>query len=126
MKKLIGLHCVIFVFCLTSAMGQSAWEAPPKAATKQNPLAKNPQLAAGGSKIFLRSCASCHGDAARRQKSKAPDLSSERVQMDSDGGLFWKISSGNSATGMPSFSSLPEGQRWQLVLYIRSLATGTK
>jgi mono/diheme cytochrome c family protein len=124
MKKILqGLIIVVF---LTSVVGQSAWEAPAKAAAKQNPLANRPQLAAGGAKVFSRSCASCHEDAARREKSKAPDLASQKVQSDSDGALFWKISSGNSATGMPSFSSLPEGQRWQLVLYVRSLASRSK
>jgi hypothetical protein len=43
------------------------------------------------------------------------------VQSQSDGALFWKITNGNPDRGMPSFSRLPELQRWQLVLYIRSL-----
>jgi hypothetical protein len=35
--------------------------------------------------------------------------------------LFWKITNGNTDRGMPSFSKLPELQRWQLVLYLRTL-----
>ena len=42
-----------------------------------------------------------------------------------DGTLFWKVSSGNTHGGMPSFSFLPEAQRWQLVLHLRALA-GTR
>ena len=41
------------------------------------------------------------------------------------GALFWRMSNGNSRKGMPSFSSFPEAQRWQLVLYIRSLKKAT-
>ena len=40
-----------------------------------------------------------------------------------DGTLFWKITNGNAPKGMPSFSRLPELQRWQLVLFLRRLKT---
>jgi hypothetical protein len=45
------------------------------------------------------------------------------VEAETDGALFWKVSSGNSHSGMPAFSFLPELQRWQLVLHVRSLAS---
>ncbi len=47
-----------------------------------------------------------------------------KVQEQSDGALFWKITNGNPDRGMPSFSQLPELQRWQLVLYLRKLGAG--
>jgi mono/diheme cytochrome c family protein len=115
------LLLISLTFSLSAAHAQSAWQAPAKASAKQNPLAAKPELAAGGARLFERSCASCHGSEASRRDKKAPDLSSASVQQEPDGALFWKISTGNSAGGMPSFSSLPEGQRWQLVLYIRSM-----
>ncbi|HYU78073.1 MAG TPA: hypothetical protein VEK56_03750 [Vicinamibacterales bacterium] len=37
------------------------------------------------------------------------------MQAQGDGALFWKISSGNTRAGMPSFGFLPEAQRWQVV-----------
>ena len=97
------------------------WVVPPKAAAKQNPLKDKPETAEGGKKIFKRSCVTCHGDESHARTNNAPDLASEAVQTDTDGALFWRISNGNSRTGMPSFSGLPEPQRWQLVMYIRSL-----
>lgn len=100
----------------------SSWVVPPKARQQQNPLKDNPDAALGGKKIFTRSCVMCHGDEKHARKSKAADLSSEAVQSEPDGSLFWRISNGNARTGMPSFNSLPEPQRWQLVLYIRTLA----
>jgi mono/diheme cytochrome c family protein len=97
------------------------WTAPAKDAARKNPFASKPQLAAGGEKIFTRSCTSCHGEAARRAGNKAPDLGSEAVQSESDGAIFWKITNGNTRKAMPAWGVLPEPQRWQLVLYLRSL-----
>ena len=97
-----------------------SWQAPPDAVTKVNPLAARPDAARGGAKLFAARCATCHGEDARGS-TKGPDLTRE-VQAQSDGALFWKISSGNSRAGMPSFSFMPEAQRWQLVLRLRTLA----
>jgi len=44
------------------------------------------------------------------------------VQVQSDGALYWKITGGNTRGGMPTFSFLPELQRWQLVMHLRTLA----
>ena len=122
------LGLVIVLACAAIALTQEAkpvdpdWKVPEKAARQTNPLRDKPQLAAGGGKIFDRNCMQCHGDEKHQRKNNAPDLASAAVQQESDGALFWRISSGNARKGMPAFSSLPEAQRWQLVLYIRSLA----
>lgn len=97
------------------------WFAPPSADAKTNPLAKSSEAVAGGRKLFHQRCGTCHGDDARGT-SRAPDLTAADVQAQSDGALFWKITSGNTRTGMPTFSFLPELQRWQLVLHIRAHA----
>jgi mono/diheme cytochrome c family protein len=94
------------------------WRAPDEAAAKENPLAEKPELAAGGKKLFKRNCVECHGDSGQGLK-KAADLQLPIVQNQSDGALFWKITNGNPDRGMPSFSGIPELQRWQLVLYLR-------
>jgi mono/diheme cytochrome c family protein len=99
-----------------------SWAVPSQAAQRQNPLANKPGAALGGGKIFQRSCITCHGDATHARTNHAPDLSSAAVQLETDGSLFWRISQGNTRRAMPSFSNIPEGQRWQLVLYIRSIS----
>ena len=109
------------VFCQEPKTVDPDWKVPAEAQQRANPLSSKPELAAGGHKIFDRNCLQCHGDATHERKNNAPDLASPAVQQDSDGALFWRISSGNARKGMPSFSSLPEAQRWQLVLYIRSI-----
>jgi mono/diheme cytochrome c family protein len=99
------------------------WKAPPQAAARRNPLAGKPQAAGGGRKLFLRECAECHGqDGGGIERKHSANLHLPAVQQQSDGALFWKISNGNPDRGMPSFSKLPELQRWQIVLFLRTLA----
>lgn len=132
---LAGVATLVFgiSFGIANGAGQSEnkvvnpnWTVPEKAAQRKNPLASKPETAGGGRKLFARMCASCHGNESHGQANNAPDLHTEAVQGESDGALFWRISNGNSRTGMPSFSGLPEGQRWQLVMYIRSLSALSK
>jgi mono/diheme cytochrome c family protein len=98
------------------------WRAPADAASRANPLARKPEAAAGGEKLFRRNCVECHGEGGSGvAKKNAADLLLPEVQSQSDGMLFWKLTNGNTDRGMPSFSRLPELQRWQLVLYLRTL-----
>ena len=100
------------------------WRPPVEAAAKRNPLATRQEAAAGGEKLFKRNCVECHGaDGSGLVKKHAADLRLAKVQAQSDGALFWKLTNGNPDRGMPSFSRLPELQRWQLVLYLRKLGT---
>lgn len=116
---------VITVFCAIAVWAESGgdkqvsdWHAPAQSAGKENPLRSKLELAAGGRKLFLRNCDSCHGDS----RTKAPDLASAEVQRQTDGELFWKLTNGNARAGMPSWSSIPEAQRWQIILYLRQAA----
>lgn len=96
------------------------WMVPAANLAKANPLSNRPDVAAGGRKLFEQRCASCHGVDGHGSR-KAPNLTSDSVQTQPDGALFWKISSGNTRGGMPGFSFLPEPQRWQLVMHLRNL-----
>ena len=124
MRRLVlGFIGLLAIAALAQNVGYSPdpnWKPPVAASTRANPLADRPELAAGGRKLFLRNCAECHGEDGRGLKSAA-DLQLPVVQQQSDGTLFWKITNGNSRNGMPSFSSLPEMQRWQIVLHLRTL-----
>lgn len=97
------------------------WIAPADAAGKVNPLAGRSDVVPGGQKVYQQRCASCHGDDGGGSP-KAPNLLQGAVQTQQDGELYWKISSGNTRQGMPSFSFLPELQRWQLVETLRAKA----
>src|SRR4029077_20674935 len=95
--------------------------APSREAEQSNPLAQQASVAAGGRKLFGQRCNTCHGDEGRGT-NRAPNLLGADVQAQTDGTLFWKITSGNTDGGMPSLSFLREAQRWQLVLHVRVLA----
>jgi len=62
----------------------------------------------------------CHGDDARGRHNR-PSLRSERIEHATDGELAWILRNGNTWKGMPSWSSLPEPERWQIIAYLRSL-----
>jgi mono/diheme cytochrome c family protein len=114
---------------LTAAVGQNPsyqtdpdWRPSDEAVRKANPLAHRSQAVAGGKKLFLRNCAECHDkDGSGIVKKHSADFQLAEVQQQSDGTLFWKITNGNPDRGMPSFSKLPELERWQLVLFLRTL-----
>lgn len=100
-----------------------AWSAPEDANATRAPVAKRLEGAAGGRKLFRQRCAMCHGEDGRGT-SRAPDLMQPHVQTQTDGALFWKLTSGNAYRGMPSFSYLPDTQRWQLIEHLRGVSAG--
>jgi mono/diheme cytochrome c family protein len=123
------LELSLLLVMLGATLGQNPayqpdpeWRAPEDAVSKPNPLAKRPAAAAGGKKLFLRNCAECHGeDGSGMIKKHSADLQLAVVQEQKDGELYWKITNGNPDHGMPSFSKLPDLERWQLVLFLRTL-----
>jgi mono/diheme cytochrome c family protein len=108
------------------AYAQGAWVAPAGEKDKKNPLPADAQTVAQGKKVAEVNCVSCHGArgkgdgaAAVALNPKPADWTTAKVQSESDGELFWKISTGRGA--MPAWNFLPERDRWALVRYIRSL-----
>lgn len=124
----VGPIVTVFVVTFAPVMGQAlqkpasdtVWTAPSEEAARTNPLANRPDAKPGGEKLFKQRCATCHGPDGRGTE-KGPDLAAADVLAQTDGALFWKIGSGNTRGGMPSFSFLPQLQRWQLVLKLRGL-----
>jgi mono/diheme cytochrome c family protein len=103
------------------------WVAPVKADTIKNPLKGNSGAAVKGKITFEKYCKVCHGFEGRGNGLAVPelpvkpaDLSSEKVQKQSDGILFWKMSTGRAP--MAAYEqALTKEERWQLVNYIRNL-----
>jgi mono/diheme cytochrome c family protein len=120
-RAVIGIAVIIGASTAVPAQVRerdSTWSAPTEAAAKVNPLLNRPAALAGGEKLFQQRCAPWNG-AGGRGTARAPDLNGREVQAQTDGQLYWKISTGNTHVGMPAFSFLPEPQRWQLVLALR-------
>src|SRR3984893_6401404 len=109
-----------------SAQAHAPWEAPAAEKAKKNPLRTEAKIVEQGKKVAEINCLSCHGPKGRGDgvasvalNPKPADWTSKKVQAESDGEIFWKISTGRGA--MPSWKHLPENERWALVRYIRSL-----
>ena len=107
---------------LFSGAVDNSWiERVPEADRSQrNPFAGQADAVSAGSKLFAEHCAKCHGSDALG-RGKRPSLRSKEVQQASDGQIFWFLRNGNLRRGMPSWSSLPEPSRWQIIVYLKSL-----
>ena len=95
-------------------------KAPEKAKVRPNPLESDPQAVAAGRLLFADHCAECHGDDAKGAR-KGPSLRAPDVRSATPGTLFWILTNGVVRKKMPSWSKLPEPQRWQIVRYLKSL-----
>lgn len=91
--------------------------APSSEQTRRNPYAGD---AAAGKPAFTSICAACHG-ASGEGGGNVPALRSAPIRQTSDGELFWFITRGDVNNGMPSFATLPESMRWQIISYLRSI-----
>ncbi len=118
------------IFLLLSALvlaAQSNWfgKVPQVDRDRVNPYAGQPQAAAAGKLLFEDNCAKCHGDDAEGRHGR-PSLRSQRIAHATDGELAWILRNGQTFHGMPSWSALPEQQRWQIITFLRTLPTDTQ
>jgi len=104
------------------------WIAPASANQLKNPLAGNTNVLKDAKKNYEMYCTACHGaggkgdgTAAASLNPKPADHTSTKVQSQTDGALFWKLSEGRGI--MASYKQIlsDDKQRWALVNYIRSL-----
>jgi mono/diheme cytochrome c family protein len=103
----------------TGAAGHGLASVPASAPERLNPFGESPDAVAAGCKLFRRHCAECHGDDGGGGH-RGPSLDSRRLRQASPGTLFWFLTNGRLAAGMPEWSRLPAAQRWQLVAYLRT------
>jgi mono/diheme cytochrome c family protein len=104
----------------------SDWVAPPREARKANPLPDDQATIDKGKAVFIAQCLTCHGETGvgngpgAKDLPKHPgDLTSRGIQDQSDGSIFWKISTGR--TPMTAFQgTLSAEERWQVIRYVRT------
>jgi mono/diheme cytochrome c family protein len=108
------------------AWAQTPWTAPDSERSKKSPIAASAKATDQGRKLAKASCVTCHGAsgkgdgaAAAALDPKPADWTSNKIQSETDGELFWKITTGRGA--MPAWRHLPDSDRWALVQYIRTL-----
>jgi mono/diheme cytochrome c family protein len=115
----------ITILAATVSLGAasgSLWDhVPPRNHARTNPLAGLPDTVPAGALLYRDHCLQCHQADARGDGKKRPSLRSEHIRAASDGDIEWFLRQGDLRHGMPSWSGLPEAQRWQIVSYLRSL-----
>ena len=108
---------------MTAAWAQGEWKAPADAKGTKNPV----KGVGNAKKNIETNCVTCHGPngkgdgpaAAALPAPKPANWTSEAVQKETDGEIFWKMSNGRGA--MPPWKHLPEKDRWEIINYIRTL-----
>ena len=106
---------------------QKKWVAPASADKIVNPIIDDANAAVSGKKLYRAMCFVCHGPKGKGDgmggaglTPKPTDLTSEAVQSQSDGAIFWKIAEGRAP--MAGYkTSIPEKKRWEIINYIRTL-----
>ena len=124
-SRLFSVAKVGWMLCATLALAATSavpWaRVPAKDHARTNPLAANPEAVDGGALLYRNHCQQCHQADAGGDGKKKPSLKTDRIRTATDGDLEWFLRQGDLSHGMPSWSSLPEAQRWQIIAYLRSL-----
>lgn len=125
MKQFFVAVLVVFslgVVFAAAAGAPAPWNsAPPRDHVRPNPFAADQGAVTAGALLYRDHCQQCHGADAEGKGQKKPSLHPQNLQSATDGDLEWFLRQGDLRRGMPSWSSLPQAQRWQIIAYLRSL-----
>jgi len=119
----LALIIIMMMPATAKAQADSLKDATASASRMKNPLAGKADAAQAGANTYAKKCALCHGDKGQGV-ANIPALSKDPTQSATDGAIFWFITKGSPANGMPAWSSLPVDQRWQIVTYVKSMGSG--
>jgi mono/diheme cytochrome c family protein len=122
MKKRIIILSAIALFSVTQLFAQD-WIVPDDQKNLANPLPYNLDNVKKGKELFLKNCKSCHGDPGKNNVlplvPPPVDITSEKMQKNTEGEIFYKISNGKGA--MPQFkATISDDDRWRIVNYIQN------
>jgi glucose/arabinose dehydrogenase len=111
---------------LTPALlnGQTGFHgAPASAKSMVNPDEGDPKAVIAGKPLYHLRCARCHGEQGEGS-GNIPAFVHGKINSAAPGELFWFITKGDKPNGMPSWSSLPREQRWNIITYVKALGSG--
>lgn len=119
----------IALYSFTQIDQSKEWVVPESAKKVKNPTDKtDKENLSIGKSLYAKHCQSCHGKEgygdgpkAKELKGEVGDFSTVQFQSQTDGALFYKITTGRD--DMPAFDKkVPDAEdRWLIVNYIRTL-----
>jgi len=118
---------IIFILSILVLSGlrlaAQEWTVPADQSALKNPMPYVLENVETGKDLYNINCKSCHGDPGKNNSLQMsplpPDIASEKMQSNSDGDLYYKITTGKGV--MPRFdASLSEKDRWNIVNFIRN------
>jgi mono/diheme cytochrome c family protein len=123
------LSAAAFLALFSSVLVGEEWVAPANAASVANPVPATPESVSNGKTLYEHNCLACHGATglgdgatAAYLNPKPSNLALPAVVKQSDGALFWKISTGRGLMVGWTAMIKEDRQRWDLVNYIRTFA----
>ena len=128
LAALLSTGLFLFGMVAFNAPHADDWEVPAKYKNMENEYAGEDEDGIGED-LYKQHCRSCHGKEGYGDGTKASeletemrDLTSEAVQSQTDGALYYKSIIGRDE--MPNFEKKIRGEedRWMVVNYLRSLA----
>ncbi|MGB2667472.1 MAG: cytochrome c [Candidatus Acidiferrum sp.] len=129
--RLVLFVCALALIAVSAGLAifhRQPWIIPSSEKLRQNPLTASPANLAAAKEIYGARCEDCHGEKGKGDGPDAmmydptPSDLTDAVRMNklTDGEIFYQITEGRKP--MPSFrKKLSDEQRWQLVLFVRSL-----
>ncbi len=119
----------VLATCAGTAGAQESnglWVAPERAARQTDPTPPTANNIKHGRSLFQRECELCHGKAGHGDGMQAAyltikpaDLASDRIQSQTDGAIFYKITEGR---GQMPRAKLNDTEKWAVIEYLRTLA----
>ena len=123
MRRAMALAVLLFGCAVLFAAAEvnQEWmkKVPAADRARANPYSGQADAVAAGGRLYADRCARCHGADLEGSHGK-PSLKTDAVKNATDGELFWLLRNGDLRHGMPSWSGLPEPERWQVVAFLRS------
>ncbi len=122
MKQIQYILASLFIILGAFEGYSQEWTVPENEAAVVSPLPFNNATVREGKTVYEKNCKSCHGEPGKNNAivlvPPPPDMASEKMQANTDGGMFYKVTNGRGA--MPTFKpTLSETQIWQVINFIR-------
>ena len=126
-KALVAVVMMVLFAALLLGRSVSNWDVPEAERNRENPHPATEESLKKAKEVYDQNCLFCHGETgagdgqvAGMLNTKLPSFTDvEHMDKETDGELFWKMSTGKDP--MPGFSKkLSAEEMWQLVNLIRS------